>query len=141
MSVPGVSATEKRQSKAKTPAKQVSAKALLPCKTCPWRVDADVTAIPGFDSQKAVGLLGTASLGDGDAFRPIMACHHSKEKNDYACKGYLAREGWNNLNVRILLAKDKIENPSAVLHACETQGVHLEPNYPAVLDKLAAADV
>ncbi len=66
-------------------------KALLPCKTCSWRVDADVAAIPGFDSQKAVGLLRTASLGEGVAFRPIMACHHSKNY-DYACKGFLARE-------------------------------------------------
>lgn len=116
-------------------------KALLPCKTCPWRVDADITAIPGFEPQKAVGLLRTASLGEGDAFRPIMGCHHSKENNDYACKGYLAREGWSNLNVRILLARGKIENPSTVLHACETHGVQLEPDYPAILDKLAAANI
>jgi hypothetical protein len=53
-------------------------KALLPCKTCPWRVDADVAAIPGFDSQKAVGLLRTASLGEGAAVRPIMARNHYK---------------------------------------------------------------
>ena len=116
-------------------------KALLPCKTCPWRVDADVTAIPNFNSQKAVGLLRTASMGSGDAFRPIMACHHSKENADFACNGYLAREGWNNLNVRILLAKGRMLNPSAVLHACETQGVQLEPDYPTVLEKLAAAEV
>jgi Family of unknown function (DUF6283) len=114
---------------------------MLPCKTCPWRVDADISAIPGFNSQKAVGSLRTASLGQGDAFRSIMACHHSKENNDYACKGYLAREGWSNLNVRILLANGKMLNPSAALHACETQGVQLEPDYPAVLDKLTAADV
>jgi hypothetical protein len=112
------------------------AKGMLPCKSCPWRVDADVSAIPGFNRVKAVGLLRTASLGEGDAFRPIMGCHHSKDNHDYACKGYLAREGWSNLNVRVLLAKDDIENPSAVLHACETHGVLLEPDYPAVLRKL-----
>jgi len=54
---------------------------------------------------------------------------------------YLAREGWSNLNVRILLAKGQIENPSAVLHVCENHAVQLEPDYPAVLDKLAAADM
>jgi hypothetical protein len=65
-----------------------------------------------------------------------MACHGSTEETPYSCKGYLAREGWSNLNVRLLLAKDGIENPSAVLHACETHGVELEPDYPAVLRKL-----
>jgi hypothetical protein len=119
---------------------QKSGKALLPCKSCPWRVDSDVSSIPGYDQQKAVGLLRTASAGNGDAFRPIMACHNSTETKMHACKGYLAREGWSNLNVRILLSKGQMLNPTAVFHACETHGVQLEPNYPAVLEKLASAD-
>src|SRR5262245_40518590 len=111
-------------------------KKLLPCKSCPWRVDSDVSMIPGYNQEKAVGLLRTASAGQGDGFRPIMACHGSSESQPHSCKGYLAREGWSNLNVRILLAKDEIENPTAVLEACETHGVPLEPDYPAVLRKL-----
>jgi hypothetical protein len=109
---------------------------VLPCKSCPWRVDADVSTIPGYNQEKAVGLLKTASAGQGDGFRPIMACHGSPETKPHACKGYLAREGWANLNVRVLLAKGQIENPSVVLRACETHGVPLEPDYPAVLRKL-----
>jgi hypothetical protein len=123
---------EKRQRKAKTQ----TCKALLPCKTCPWRVDSDVWAIPGYVPEKASGLLRTASMGNGDGFRPIMACHNSTDTKMHACKGYLAREGWSNLNVRLLLAKGHIENPTAVLEACETHGVSLEPEYPAVLRKL-----
>src|SRR5258708_802715 len=93
---------------------------MLPCKSCPWRVDGDASAIPGYNQQKAVGLLRTASAGQGDGFRPIMACHNSTDENMHPCKGYLAREGWSNLNVRLLLAKGQILNPSAVLEACET---------------------
>lgn len=51
--------------------------------------------------------------------------------------GYLAREGWSNLNVRLLLIRKKIANPSEVLDACERNGVTLEPDYPTVLRKLA----
>jgi hypothetical protein len=112
-------------------------KALLPCATCPWRVDPDASTIPGYDHQKAVRLLGT--VGDGDAFRKIMACHNSTDRNAHACRGYLAQEGWSNLNVRILLARGEILNPSAIRDACETHGVQLEPVYPAVLKKLAAS--
>jgi hypothetical protein len=32
-----------------------SRKALLPCKTCPWRTDNDARTIPGYDHKKAVG--------------------------------------------------------------------------------------
>jgi hypothetical protein len=109
---------------------------ILPCKTCPWRVDSDVWAIRGYVPEKAAGLLRTATMGKGDSFRPIMACHNSTDSNMHACKGYLAREGWSNLNVRLLLAKGEIESPAAVLEACETHGVPLEPDYPAVLRKL-----
>ena len=112
-------------------------KKLLPCRTCPWRVDQDATTIPGYDHEKAENLINT--VGEGDAFRPIMACHNSTDRNMLACKGYLAREGWGNLNVRLLLARGQIENPSQVAEACESHGVVLEPDYPTVLKKLAAS--
>lgn len=105
--------------------RQQNAKSLLPCKTCPWRVDTDVWAIPGYAPDKAARLVRTASLGEGDAFQPIMACHNSTDSKMYACKGYLAQEGWNNLNVRLLLARGNIDNPAAVLEACEHAGLSL----------------
>jgi hypothetical protein len=107
----------------------------LPCASCPWRTDQDASVIPGFNQRKAEGLLNT--VGPDDALRPIMACHGSTEAEPAACKGYLAREGWRNLNVRMLLARGRIENPSAVLRACQAAGVELEADYPAVLDKLS----
>lgn len=135
--MPNGMATEKRRRKPKTSVKPKAGKALLPCKTCPWRVDSDVWAIPGYVPEKAAGLLRTASMGEGDAFRPIMACHNSTDDKMHTCKGYLAREGWSNLNVRLLLSRGQIENPSAVLEACETHTVTLEPDYPTVLEKLS----
>lgn len=66
-----------------------------------------------------------------------MACHGSTDDNMFACKGYLAREGWSNINVRILVAQNKIEHPDEVLRACESNGIELEENYAAVLRKLA----
>jgi hypothetical protein len=107
----------------------------LPCKTCPWRTDQDATTIPRYDHAKAVGLMNT--VGPDDAMRPIMACHGSTDDEPRACRGYLAREGWRNINVRLLLIKRQIDNPSAVADACEAAGVELEPDYPTVLRKLA----
>lgn len=108
----------------------------LPCPTCPWRVDQSAESIPRYNHEKACGLLNT--VGEGDDFRPIMACHGSTEEQLYACNGYLAREGWSNLNVRVLLSRGVITNtPDEVAGACEEEGIELHPNYRAVLDKLS----
>lgn len=107
---------------------------LLPCTTCPWRVGNDASVIPHYNQCKADGLLNT--VGEGDAFRQVMACHGSTDERPVACKGYLAREGWSNLSVRLLLIQEQIESPDAVANACEAAGVVLEPDYSAVLAKL-----
>ena len=107
---------------------------LLPCSTCPWRIGKDATTIPNYSHEKACGLMAT--VGRGDAFRTIMACHGSPVGEERACNGYLAREGWSNINVRLLLAKGKILNPADILDACDEFGVELETDYPTVLEKL-----
>lgn len=109
-------------------------KKLLPCPSCPWRVDQQVSAIPNYSHPKACNLLNT--VGEGDALRPIMACHGSKPEDLIACKGYLARVGWSNINVRLLLAMDKIEDPTDVAEACEAAGIELHETYAEVLGKL-----
>mgnify|MGYP001483031483 CR=1 FL=1 len=110
---------------------------LLPCTTCPWRTDKDATSIPQYIQEKAEWLLNT--VGKSDDLRPIMACHGSMNVNMRACNGYLAREGWSNINVRILLAQGKIANPDKVADVCEANGIELEPDYPTVLEKLTAS--
>lgn len=107
---------------------------LLPCATCPWRIDQTVDVIPNYIHDKACGLMDT--VGRGDDFRPIMACHGSTERKMFACKGYLAREGWSNLNVRFLMLEDNIASPSKVAEACKRAGIQLHEDYPSVLDKL-----
>lgn len=110
---------------------------LQPCATCPWRVDKDATTIPRYNHEKAVGLLNT--VGRGDAFRQIMACHHStgtESEAEQACKGYLAQVGYTNLNVRLLVATGRIPLRQ-IMDACE--GLYLECNYETVLDKLACS--
>ncbi len=107
----------------------------LPCPSCPWRVNQGVSVIPNYVQEKAEGLLCT--VGRGDDFRQIMACHRSTDKKMIACKGYLAREGWSNINVRLLLTRNQIENPSEVAEACEQASIELETDYPTVLRKLS----
>jgi hypothetical protein len=112
-------------------------KNLLPCPTCPWRVDQTAAAIPRYNHEKACGLMRT--VGREDDFRPIMACHASTETDERACHGYLAREGWSNLNVRFLLFEGQIANPNDVLRACEEAGIKLHSTYAEVLEKLEAS--
>jgi hypothetical protein len=104
--------------------------------TCPWRVDQDASVIPAYCQAKAEGLLGT--VGRGDAFRPVMACHNSSEKRMIACKGYVAQEGYSNLNVRLLAIKGHIPSPAAIADACYELGLELEQDYETVLEKLSA---
>lgn len=113
----------------------IADRSLLPCPTCPWRVDQDASVIPEYVQEKAEGLLCT--VGRGDAFRQIMACHNSTDKKMIPCKGYLAREGYSNLNVRLLAIKGEVPNPAACANACEDGGIELEPDYETVLEKLS----
>jgi hypothetical protein len=112
-------------------------RSLLPCSTCPWRMDIDATMISRYNHQKALDLINT--VGKGDDFRPIMACHNSTDSHMRACKGYLAQEGWSNLNVRLLLCTKQIANPSQVKEACEAHRVALESDCPTVIAKLSAS--
>jgi hypothetical protein len=108
---------------------------LIPCATCPWRVERDARTIPAYNHEKACDLMNT--VGEGDSLRPIMACHMSTESDLWACNGYLARVGWTNINVRILLAKGEIASPSKVLDECKARGIELETSYENVLSKLS----
>ena len=83
--------------------------ATRPCPSCPWRKTSnpDGSDIPGFDMDKMRGLANT--VGHGDAFRPIMACHGSTEGNDRPCIGYLAQEGWSNLAVRMAAIDGRVD--------------------------------
>ncbi len=106
--------------------------ALRPCKTCPWRVDSEGGgAIPGFDIEKARDLAVT--VGEGDDFRTIMACHRSREGGDYVCVGYVAVEGYSNLAVRMAAISGRIPLRE-VVEACEDLDLH--PSFDSMLAAL-----
>lgn len=102
-----------------------------PCKTCPWRRSSTVGGfdIPGFDIDKMRGLRST--VGEGDAFRVIMACHYTPEGQEAACVGYLARHGWSNLAVRLAVFDGRVDL-AAIEDACAE--LDLWPDFWTMLD-------
>lgn len=79
-----------------------------PCATCPWRKSSTVGGadIPGFNIDMMRKLSNT--VGEGDAFRPIMACHYSPVGQEQACVGYIAVEGMSNISVRLFACRGEI---------------------------------
>jgi hypothetical protein len=67
--------------------------------------------IPGFSLEMMRGLSNTVPGPGcpGDAFRPIMACHGSKEGSEGVCRGYAYVEGWTNLSFRIMAMRGEID--------------------------------
>jgi hypothetical protein len=102
----------------------------LPCLSCPWRRSSTVGGadIPGFQLELMEGLANT--VGADDAFRPIMACHYSEEGAEFPCVGYLAREGWSNLAVRVLSLQGRVDLP-AIEDRCA--GLDLWPDFHTML--------
>lgn len=88
-----------------------------PCVTCPWRKSSTAGGadIPGFNLELMRGLRVT--VGHGDAFRPIMACHYSPCGEEKVCVGYVAKEGWRNLAVRMLALRGELDI-GAVVDIC-----------------------
>ena len=60
------------------------------CKTCPWRVGASTSDIPGYSREKHEALRRTTIAIPG-ALVPThtMACHHSTDDAPVACVGWL----------------------------------------------------
>lgn len=75
-----------------------------PCKGCPWVIENDPAVIPGFDLDQAEALAGTCPDEQGmgpDFGAAMMACHHSREGEDFACAGWLAVAGDHHPAVRL----------------------------------------
>ncbi|MGE8063755.1 DUF6283 family protein [Pseudomonas sp. NPDC089569] len=110
-----------------------------PCPTCPWRRSSTVGGadIPGFSIEdmrrpaNTVPPRGTAQ----DGFLTIMACHHSKPGQEYACAGYIAQHGQSNINVRFMARAGTDLNK--VLANCA--GIDLYDNFYEMLDTFEAA--
>lgn len=96
-----------------------------PCPNCPWYVGSSPQDIPRFSIEKMRKLANTAPPRDStqDGFRPIMACHKSKEGVEFACAGYIAVHGIQNINVRLLGMNDGVDI-GKVLDNCEELDLH-----------------
>lgn len=77
-----------------------------PCPTCPWRVDQDASVIPGFSLGLAEQIERTTH---GEFGAPIFACHQSREGEEFACAGWLARYGYDSIAVRLMVMGGKID--------------------------------
>jgi hypothetical protein len=108
----------------------------VPCATCPWRRTSTVGGadIPGFDLDLMRGLACT--VGDGDDFRQVMACHYSPDTAMTTCVGYAAQHGYSNLNVRIMAANGDLDLP-AIADACAD--LDLWPDFDTMLAAYEAA--
>lgn len=103
----------------------------VPCATCPWRVGSDPADIPRFCITKARNLRHT--VGPGDGFRTVMACHGSVDDGETPCIGYVAVEGYSNLNVRIMALRGSLDLP-AIWEAAE--GLDLYQSFDEMLANL-----
>jgi len=89
------------------------------CPTCPWRVDCDPEQdIPnGYSVELHLKLRGTINEGLASLFprggMRIMACHHSKPGEEFACAGWLYNQigVGNNLGVRMAAARGDLPVP------------------------------
>lgn len=104
--------------------------ATVPCATCPWRRTSTEGGadIPGFAINLMRGLSNT--VGRGDDFRPVMACHGSACGAETPCVGYIAQEGYSNLAVRLMAVEGRVDL-LAMAEACEP--LDLWPSFDEML--------
>lgn len=77
------------------------------------------------------------TVGDDDAFRPVMACHYSTEETEFTCNGYAAKEGQTNLALRVMAAQGRIDIIS-IREACAT--LDLWPSFAEMLEAYEEAN-
>lgn len=106
----------------------------VPCKTCPWRKSSRVGGadIPYFNLDDMRGLVNSfpPEGSKADGFFPIMACHHSREGADKPCIGYVNNIGFDNIAVRMLQSRDRI-NLSQIRE--EVSGIEVYEDFKTML--------
>lgn len=117
--------------------------ATKPCSKCPWRKSITTAGaeIPGFSLDMMHNLTSTVpprSDVNQDGFYKIMACHCSDIGAEYACAGYMAAHGEQNINVRLLQARHDIDL-NAIKKACQKED-ELYDNFYSMLDDYVKAN-
>ncbi|WP_221623305.1 MULTISPECIES: DUF6283 family protein [Burkholderia] len=107
-----------------------------PCASCPWRRAAGATDIPNFDLELAEKLAGTCPDHRGmgpDYGASMFACHQSRQGEEFACAGWLAKVGHRHPAVRLAVAAGRLD-PAALKPGVDWPELH--DSYREVLDKL-----
>ena len=76
--------------------------AKVTCNECPWRRDVPVGRFP---PERFEALARSVDQG----FAPVFACHKSPDAGEFACAGYLMRDGTSNFRVRLALIDKQID--------------------------------
>ncbi|MBN3831906.1 DUF6283 family protein [Burkholderia sp. Ac-20344] len=107
-----------------------------PCASCPWRRVAGAADIPNFDLDLAEKLVDTRPdhRGMGPDFGASMfACHQSRQGEEFACAGWLAKVGHCHPAVRLAVTSGRLD-PAALEPGVDWPALH--ESYQEVLDKL-----
>jgi hypothetical protein len=89
-----------------------------PCKTCPWRRDAEIGRFP------AQAYRESAHVAYDAAFN-TFACHEAGVKSPATCAGFIVVTSLNNISVRLALASGRL----TAQRVGTPQGVALYANY------------
>jgi hypothetical protein len=109
-----------------------------PCTSCPWRLAAGAKDIPNFNIELAEKLADTCPDHRGmgpDVGASMFACHQSRQGEEFACAGWLAKVGHRHPAVRLAIVGGQLD-PAALEPS--TGWPELHDDYREVLNKLRA---
>ncbi len=111
-------------------------KCVMPCASCPWRLDTRAADISNFDIALAEALSDTCpdsrNMGP-DVSASFFACHRSKPGEEFVCAGWLAKVGHRHPRVGLAVMQERI---SAAARRPASDWPELHESYRQVLEKL-----
>ena len=82
------------------------------CANCPWKVDRDLSKIPGYNRENHEALKETIANPNQDVFEQLtspkiaMGCHYSTHEKLFECVGWIYHQlRNNNLALRLVLMR------------------------------------
>ena len=89
------------------------------CAKCPWKVSTDPSTIPdGYTPEKHAKLTSCSGEGLSTIQRMhVMACHESKQGDQYACVGWIVNQlgPGNNIGLRLAVIRGRLDPSKLVL--------------------------
>lgn len=111
----------------------------LPCGSCPWRVDADATRIPGLSVERARGLDATCPTSESLFGTPMMACHHSDDGDESVCIGWaLSDASRDSIPLRLAMMHGTVAGWRVLRDAAERADVVVYDSFADMLEQIEA---